>query len=1002
MAIDLVARLSLEDNLSGPLAAINSKMAGMVGFAAVAAGATSAVKSFADFESQVRKATVIAGGSDKEFAQMTEGIKEMSSETSVSATKIAEGMTELASAGMNTTDALAAMPGILTAAKASAEDLAVTSDVVTSALSIWGLEAEESARIADVLAQAANETKLGIADMGMALKYAGAPAKALGMSLEEVSAAAGIVVNAGIDSSTAGTSLRAGLLSLTAPTKAAAAAMSKYGFSAVDANGNVKSMVDIVDNLKGSMEGMTAAQQAAYLKTLVGTESYSAFMSLIDAGPEKISKLQKSFENSEGASKKAADEMSKGLGAALEAAKTSLELFKYDVGDALAPAVETFARFIAETDFSPMVAQINSLASVASSVATVVVNNFDKIAMAVKVVLGLFLATKAMSAVVGVFNGIVSVVNLTIGVFNKLKAAFEIAKTVFLVVRGIFMMFPGMWLVTAIGAVIAAGVLLYKNWDTVKAKALALWEDIKSGNSAFSFLTPVIQGAINAFNWLKDTFNTVKDYAAETWQRILDGKSSVLLLLGPLGWLVQAGVELYRNWDTIKGAAMKLWGELKSGERSFASVLGPIGVLIDAGVSLYKNWDRIKAGAIALWNKIEMGKGVFALLKVAMIPVKLAIAVLVGVFNLLKTGVVAVWNVFNRQGPAQLIRNSLKNVMEVAHKVKSAFTALKEGVSYAMEKAKAAVFSSVNGIIEKVNWLIEKLNAIPGVNVPLVANVSYSGPEPGEMSAVNVRNDGPQMIGHHGGWNEIRTDRTPRLLHAGERVLTAVENDSYKQMMSSGLPNAIARMASLKQTPISNATSMNNVDNRMTSNVSNTNNTYSTTNDSVTKNYTTGAFELPAFNEVPIINAIRNLSNAAGTAPIQESFKLDVTDIVTAIERMAKRAINVVIPQDGSANAVEQLRNIIAGNQPTLTATETQAVSNSVQNSSFSESVSNVTTTNNSKKTTTQTIQPVVNLGGVHIDSKWDLDTMAGREQVAKKIALPITQEIAGLLKLYV
>lgn len=822
MAIDLVARLSLDDQMSGPLAALNGKMMGMVGFAAVAAGATNAVKSFADFESQVRKATVIAGGSDKEFNQMAEGIKNMSSETSISATKIAEGMTELASAGMNTTDALAAMPGILTAAKASSEELAVTSDVVTSALSIWGLEAEESARIADVLAQAANETKLGIADMGMALKYAGAPAKALGMSLEEVSAAAGIVVNAGIDSSTAGTSLRAGLLSLSAPTKAAAAAMSKYGFSAVDANGNVKSMVGIVDNLKGSMEGMTAAQQAAYLKTLVGTESYSAFMSLIDAGPEKLSKLQKSFENSEGASKKAADEMSKGLGAALQAAKTSLELFRNEVGDALAPAVETFARFIAETDFSPMVAKINSLASVASSVATVVVNNFDTIATAVKWAAAAFIAFKSINVIIGVVNTVITVINAGIRIFKALKTAVTIARTAFTILRLSMLLFPGTWLIAAIGAVIAAGVLLYKNWDTVKAKAAQLWAKLKD---------------TSAFKALAAAFNGIKDAA-----------------------------------------------------------------------------------------------------------------------------------------------------------------------THAMSQARIAVTDSVNGIIDKVNWLIEKLNAIPGVNVPLVAHVKYETSGSVDAKVAKVTNsgsagsnnvNGPHAIGNHGGWNEIRTDGTLRSLHAGERVLTAVENDSYKQMMNSGLPNAIARMASLKPTPIGNATTHNtnnvsNVDNRMTSSVSNTNNAYST-----------GAFELPAFNEVPILNAIRNLSNANGTAPVQESFKLDVTDVVTAIERMAKRAINVVIPQDGSANAVEQLRDIIAGNQPTLTATETQAISNSVSNSSFSESVSNITTTDNSKKTTTQTIQPIVNMGGIHIDSKWDLDTRGGREQAAKKLAEPIAVELTAMLNAY-
>lgn len=729
MAIDLVARLSLDDQMSGPLAAINSKMMGMVGFAAVAAGATNAVKSFADFESQVRKATVIAGGSDKEFNQMAEGIKNMSSETSISATKIAAGMTELASAGMNTTDALAAMPGILTAAKASAEDLAVTSDVVTSALSIWGLEAEESARIADILAQAANETKLGIADMGMALKYAGAPAKALGMSLEEVSAAAGIVVNAGIDSSTAGTSLRAGLLSLSAPTKAAAVAMSKYGFSAVDANGNVKSMVDIVDNLKGSMEGMTAAQQAAYLKTLVGTESYSAFMSLIDAGPEKLSKLQKSFENSEGASKKAADEMSKGLGAALQAAKTSLELFKYDVGDALAPAVETFARFIAETDFSPMVAKINSLASVASSVATVVVNNFDTIATAVKWAAAAFIAFKSINVIIGIVNTVITVINAGIRVFKALKTAVTIARTAFTILRLSMLLFPGTWLIAAIGAVIAVGIALYKNWDTVKAKTAQLWAKLKD---------------TSAFKALAAAFNGIKDAA-----------------------------------------------------------------------------------------------------------------------------------------------------------------------TYAMSQARIAVTDAVNGIIDKVNWLIEKLNAIPGVNVPLVAHVKYETSGSVDAKVAKVTNsgsagtnavNGPHAIGNHGGWNEIRTDGTLRNLHAGERVLTAVENDGYKQMMSSGLPNAIAKVASM------------------------------------------GAPKLEyQYTE-------------------QEPF--NPAEIIGAINRLAKRAINVYVPNEDLAGKLLQMVDVVS-DKVGLTSGEAQAVSSTVENSSFSDSVSTITTNNaiakTANSTTEKNISPVYN-----------------------------------------
>ena len=686
MAIDLVARLSLDDQMSGPLAALNGKLMGMVGFAAVSAGATSAVKTFANFDTAIRKAATIAGASDTEFEAMAESAKELGASTSLSATQVAAAMTEMAAKGYEANQVIDAMPGVIAAAEASGEDLAMTSDVVSTALNVWGMEASEASDVADILAMTANKTAAGIGDMQYALKYAGAPAKALGMSLEEVAAAAGIMANAGIDGSSAGTSMRQGLSQLVNPTKAASNAMEQYGFSAIDANGKVKSMTDIVGNLQSSMEGMTEAQRVAFMKTLVGTESMSAFMTLVEAGPEKLGELQKSLENSGGSAQEAADKMKAGIGGALEQASGAIETFMIDVGDALAPMVVKFADAIASmdtkpvvdglqkfgeklselatkilaTDWSPFVEGMKTLGNVAMTVATFVVAHFDTIATAVKWAAAAFIAFKAINVIIGVVNTVITVINAATRVFRVLKSAVTIARTAFTLLRAGMLLFPGTWIIAAIGAVIAIGIALYKNWDTVKAKTAQLWAKFKE-TSAFKAM--------------------------------------------------QSGLE-------------KLIG--------------------------------------------------------------------------------------------------------VAKKVVDGFNGLRSGVSNAMEKAKAAVFSSINGIIDKVNWLIEKLNAIPGVNVPLVAHVSYSGPSPGEMSAVNgeplVRNSGPMMIGHHGGWNEIRTDRTPRLLHAGERVLTAVENDNYKQMMSSGLPGAIARMSSAPMSPADAQAISNSVSNNSVSNIANTSN----------------------------------------------------------------------------------------------------------------------------------------------------------------------------------
>ncbi|GEM_PF-7050886 len=820
MAIDLVARLSLDDQLSGPLASLNNKMMGMVGFAAITAGVGSVVKSYADFDTAVRKAATIAGATDKEFNAMSESAKELGATTSLSASEVANAMGEMAAKGYSATEVIDSMPGVIAAAEASGENLALTADTVSAALNIWSMKASEASDVADVLAMTANVTSAGITDMQYALKYAGAPAKALGMSLEEVSAAAGILADNSIEGSQAGTSLRQGLSSLAAPTKGAAKLMDQYGFSAENSNGKIKSMTDIIGGLKSSMEGMSQAQKVNYLKTLVGTEAMTSFLILTEAGPEKLAKLQKKLEDSGGAAAEAAEKMKAGIGGALQELSGKYDSFKIDLGKGLEPAVRTVVDAMSGANLQPMVDSMASFGQTAANVARTVIDNWNTIQNTV------VLAAYAMG-VYKTYTLAVAAAQLTlsagIAIFNGLKAVINAVKLAQIALNLAMLANPVGVVIAAVTALIGVGVLLYQNWDKVTATMKSVWENFKNG------------------------------------------KGVIFLLLGPIGLLIKTAITIAKNWKSTESV-----------------------------------WSNV-------WNGM-----------------------------------------------------------------------------------KASAEDTVNTVIAGINKMIDVINKLPGVNIPIVASVNWTNDVPPEVSKANasatVSNAvaGPHAIGNHGGWNEIRTDGTLRNLHAGERVLTAVENDSYKQMMNSGLPKAIARMASLKPAPIGNATTHN------TNNVSNT------------QNYTTSAFELPAFNEVPILNAIRNLTNANGTAPVQESFKLDVTDIVTAIERMAKRAINVVVPQDGSANAVAQLRDIITGNQPTLTATETQAVSNSVSNSSFSESVSNVTTTDNSKKTTTQTIQPVVNLGGVHIDSKWDLDTRSGREQVAKKIAEPIAAEITAMISQYV
>lgn len=277
-----------------------------------------AIKTTSDFQASMTRAGVIAGASSSELDKMTESALELGATTSLSSTEVADAMTEMAAKGFDATQTIAAMPGVISAAEASSEDLALTADTVASALNGFGLEASESGRVADILAMAANASAAGVGDMGQAFKYAAPIANSLGISIEELSASVGILTDAGLEGGQAGTTLRTALTRLTKPTNEAETAMENLGFSAVDSNGNFKDLTTIVGELNSSMDGMTEAQKMATLSTIFGTEAASGMNLLLAASQEELAGLTTELKNAEGASAEAAAAMKDNLAGDIE------------------------------------------------------------------------------------------------------------------------------------------------------------------------------------------------------------------------------------------------------------------------------------------------------------------------------------------------------------------------------------------------------------------------------------------------------------------------------------------------------------------------------------------------------------------------------------------------------------------------------------------------------------------------------------------------------------
>jgi len=314
---------------------------------ALAVGVGAAVKTGMDFEAQMSRVKSISSATDSEFQALKKSAMDLGASTSKSASEVAIGFERMAAKGMSVNDIIGAMPGVIAAAEASGSDMAQTADVMSSALNIFSLKASEASRVSDILAKTANISSADLTDMQYALKYAGPPAAALGVSLEELAGSIGIMTDSGMAGEQASTTLRSALLSLLNPSEKNSKLMGKMGIAVADAKGNFVGLSPLIKNLSDSMKGQTETQKAATLAALVGTESVSGMLSLMAAGPAKIDKMTEAIKNSAGSSAEAAKIMKDNLKGSIDQLQGSLETIGITLSEDALPLLSDFAKEIA-------------------------------------------------------------------------------------------------------------------------------------------------------------------------------------------------------------------------------------------------------------------------------------------------------------------------------------------------------------------------------------------------------------------------------------------------------------------------------------------------------------------------------------------------------------------------------------------------------------------------------------------------------------------------------
>jgi phage tail tape measure protein, TP901 family, core region len=314
----------------------------------IVAAATAAIKLGNDFEQQMSKVKAVAGATGAEFSKLNDLALELGASTAFSASEVAMGMENLASAGFTSTEIMSAMSGMLDLAASSGADLATASDIAASALRGFGLEASQSGHVADVFAEAAARTNAGVEDMGEAMKYIAPVAKAMNTSLEETAAAIGIMADSGIKGSQAGTTLRGALTRLAAPTDDMTAIMDILGIRIYDNENRMKSLTEIIGELERGTAGLNEEQRNHAITTLTGTVALSGMLTLMEAGSEELGILTASFENCNGAAAEMAAIMMDNTAGAIEEMGGALETAAIKIQQLFAPYIRDAAQRVEE------------------------------------------------------------------------------------------------------------------------------------------------------------------------------------------------------------------------------------------------------------------------------------------------------------------------------------------------------------------------------------------------------------------------------------------------------------------------------------------------------------------------------------------------------------------------------------------------------------------------------------------------------------------------------
>ena len=617
---------------------------------AVTALGTAAVKTASDFDSAMSQVAAVSGATGSDLEALRDKAREMGSKTKFSASEAAEAMNYMAMAGWKTTDMLGGIEGVMNLAAASGEDLATTSDIVTDALTAFGLSADDSGHFADVLAAASSNANTNVSMMGETFKYCAPIAGALGFSVEDTAEAIGLMANAGIKSSQAGTSLRTIMNNLTGEVKICGSSIGEVTIATTNADGSMRGLSDILADCRTAFSGLSESEKAAAAETLVGKNAMSGFLALMNAGEADINKLSGAIANCDGKSAEMASTMQDNLAGQLQILKSQLEELAISFGELLMPAIRAIVGWIQQ-----FVDWLNSMGEGTK-----------------KVIMVVALLAAALGPVLIVVGKVISAMGTIMTIVPKIASAIKIVQGAFTALNATMLANPIVLIIAAIAALVAAFIYLWNNcegfrqfwidlWENIKAVAVAIWEGLKE------FFTT----AWTAISTTAQTiWNAIKEFFSGLWEGIQTVFTTVVTAISTF---------LEIAWNGIKTVAETIWTAIST---AISTIVTGIQTFLTTAWDTIKTvistvLDAIKTIFTTIWNAIK--------------------TVITTVVNGIKSTITSVWN--SIKSTVTSVVNAIKSA------VNSAFNAMWNGIKSTI----SGIYNTIKGGFDKAVGYIKGL-----------------------------------------------------------------------------------------------------------------------------------------------------------------------------------------------------------------------------------------------------------------------------------------------------